>query len=159
MKKNLKKQDSQHSQNKRLETTKLFYKGLCLFLISFCFVSFAKGRTDEEFMADLQRKLYKRESYIKILREKGPEAYFKARGLTLKPEEKKVFTRDLMKIMEQKEAPKAYVDKKRKLLIIQDDQGTSELDITLLKKGLIKGADGKTVFIYELTYSELKKVL
>ena len=133
---------------------------LCQLLLGFFIVYSSqlnsKDISDKDFMDKLEKKLQDRQRYIKILREKGPEAYLKARGLKLAPEEKKLFVSDLVKIMEQKDAPRAILDRKRKVLIVKDEQGKSESDIGLLKKGFIIGKGGEKVFIHDLKYSELK---
>ncbi len=132
------------------------------YLILFCFFSNLLNSleiSDEAFIGSLEVKLKRREGYIKLLRTQGPEAYIKARNLNLDKEQKEALVKDLVHIMNQKEAPRVYIDKARKLLVVEDAKGRSEFSIILLKKGIIVGPDGKEHFVLDKNYKEMRKLL
>ncbi len=131
-----------------------------LFLFCFfCHLLYSVEISDEAFIGSLEVKLKRREGYIKLLRTQGPEAYIKARNLNLDKEQKEVLVKDLVHIMNQKEAPRVYVDKARKVLVVEDVKGRSEFSIVLLKKGIIKGRDGKEHFVLDKNYKEMRELL
>lgn len=113
--------------------------------------------SDEQYMDYLEIKMKERASNIKILRNLGPEAYFRARKDKMSEEDKEALRPDLVKIMEMKEAPKAYVDRKKKLLVIEDEQGRSEYKVEDLKKGYFQNYKGEKYFFLNKKYAEIRK--